>query len=289
MRLFSILALFLMVSCSSSEKGAIGSSCKTNADCTGATDTCQSVGGKMQCAAQTASNCKTPAVCTDGFECASDHKCECGEKAHCAINERCFANKCGFRRVFVSSVAFRPGEVEHNPAQSKDRFAGIRGDVGANAACQHLGSKAFPNTKWAAWIADKFVSAYGNISGKLTDNGTVDVYLVNGTKVSGPIKDKVNTKPQGDFTSTVGAGTKTHDTGINIDENGKPTDSLNVWTGTQGDAFTKSTPEDSCGNWGSESGNGVYGLAALRDRSWTAVSSQPCSASYPLYCVELDK
>ena len=299
MRLFSILALLLIVSCSGSKSGSTGDTCKTNADCKGATDTCQSVGGKMQCAAQVASNCKTAAACVDGFECASDHKCQCAEKTHCAANEGCFVDKCGFRRVFVSSKAFTPG-VQHIKGQSEDSFGSA---LDASNACQTLADAANLGGKWAAWIADSTSSAINYIVIKpvrIEDGDTVNVVLIDGTPVSGPVTIAGN--KDGNFASHEGAtNCKSNFKGdckaslknkINLDENMKTVTGagLGVWTGMVSNSFAVSSQTKSCANWRGTSGDAIIGDATFTDSKWYSFSGQkPCKETASLYCLEVDK
>lgn len=62
---------------------------------------------------------------------------------------------------------------------------------------------------------------------------------------------------------------------------------LFAWTGSNGDLTALGTAAGTCNDWTSTaSPSGAVGLAVVKDARWWSYTTQSCSASYPLICVE---
>ena len=191
--------------------------------------------------------------------------------------------------VFVSSATydgnFGSGQV-------------TAGYLAADARCQELADAAGLTGTYKAWISGRVDTGAGPLNQGVVDRFTqsaIAYRLVNGAQVADDWTDLTD-------------GTLDH--AINLTEAGNPVDdSARVWTNTtsSGAAFGNGTscaqgpgPDAptqiaswSCGapSWSPgdcQFQSGKYGLASSATASWTGTgsSSNSCSSSYHLYCVQ---
>lgn len=143
----------------------------------------------------------------------------------------------------------------------------LGGLVGADAICQQKAQAASLPGTYMAWLADSTGSPVTRFV-----RSTGPYRRVDGVTVA----DNWTDLTDGSLAAT-----------LNLTETGTSVNSgPSAWTHVQADGTAEADP-DHCGNWGSPSGSGDFGRAALTDTKWTDDELTNCSAApLHLYCFQ---
>ncbi len=167
MKLLSILALLLAVSCSSKS-----TTCKADTDCSG-TQVCNATTGA--CIAQTATNCRTDAICPSTAQYCNSGICSKFNPAN--------------RYIFTSKNQTLPGAEAKlvaagngNLSQNGKVYWAFNSAANADAVCGYFAATAGLPGKWASVLADfsngTGTSAFDRIKSKIA-NDTQPIYTLN--------------------------------------------------------------------------------------------------------------
>jgi hypothetical protein len=161
-----------------------------------------------------------------------------------------------YKRIFITSAGY-----SGNLAAAGGKTNGLDG---ADAVCNTAATAAALGGTWKAWISDGTTRAIDRITGngpwkKLDSGGTL---VLNN-------KANLQTQPLAP---------------INVNENGAATTG-DAWTGTTNGG---NGTLQNCVGWTSSSGgySGTYGTTAVLSQ-WTEFSTDGCSSSNHLYCLEM--
>ncbi len=323
--ILAAIALACSISCSSSYQTPTPTNtttgCKTNADCTGLTNTCSITGttGTCYCGKGT-TTCSTLVADTCGAL-----GCQCGTAAACAAGQRCLSSTCqSVRYVFETAYQYAPGTVAWvapstwpNTAFSSTGPQPVFSSAAdADAICQWEADNAKNNTsnnptpapttptlslvknkKFAAWIATSTNSPLARlVPSRIAASDTLPVYLPSGatpntSQVSGPVRTPIAPATGGiaDFADT----TLAHLGNINVDATGTSVGTIYAFTGSANSTTNATTTAQNCSDWGSNSSSvtpytGNHGTLL----NWyydSANSNAKCNLPSAFYCIQVDK
>ncbi len=193
-------------------------------------------------------DCAAPSTCDEGFCLVIVNPLTCGNDGFCS--------------VFVSSDFFTGGE--------------IGGLAGADAKCQSLANAAGVSGTFKAWLSDSSQSPSTRFP-FFTGPWRLQPNAVDGSNLPPVVATDLE-----DLTT---CGATCLKQAINRTETGEIlTGSITVWTNTLSDG-TAST--DSCLNWTSNAGFGLFGDASQVDPKWTNTNTTfGCNSALSLYCFE---
>jgi len=178
--------------------------------------------------------------------------------AHTQLPEVFVGENDKVNRVFITSTSY---------------YGDLGGLVGADAKCQNSADSANLGGEWKAWLSDN------NTTASSRHIHSTDSYVrLDGLVVANNWEDLTDGTLQN---------------AINIDEFGRNMNSWGIWTNTQIDGTLMNYGSASCNNWESAI-DGTYGhlgcniniSTPVTDSYWTWNSSDYCSSTYPLYCIE---
>ncbi len=264
MKLISILALLLAVSCSN--KTTV---CTADTDCS-STQVCNAT--TKSCQDQSATNCRTSAICS--------------------ALQQCITGACtDARRVFISSAIYASGTTKFTK------------DTGADAECQSLATAAGLTGKWMAWIAGGTGGTAGaaqsatdriakytvkNLPYYLIDN-TTKVANANADFISNTHLSPINLSETGSsvkaaqvYTGTAAANCSNW-TSSKSDSNPHVIDAANQFTYGYADNKVLGLEAGTAKTY--SSWQAYYGTDATGQ---TVYDQIPCSTTAHLYCVEID-
>lgn len=228
------------------------------AGCCDATGACQSGTSFSACgrSGNLCVACGSSQMCVNAV-CRSPengNKPDGGSCDNCAANQLCTQNGCATaKRVFVT----------------KTRYNGnLGGLVGADQKCNTAAEAAGLGGTWKAWLSDSNTNAIDRIA----EVGPWYDIVPNETWVNQKV-----------FNNKAGLAT-TPLAGIQNNEDGSFNSSgTSVWTGTSVGGVASA---NHCLSWTSTSSIAVYGVAGKVNNGWTSYSTNSCSDTASLYCIE---
>ncbi|MBX3186537.1 MAG: DUF1554 domain-containing protein [Labilithrix sp.] len=204
-------------------------------------------------------------TCSDGVANGTETDVDCGGSC---------ATRCARGKLCQASTDCVNGTIcENGRCLGPDRFVFVStatttgamgGLAGADALCQAAGAALGGTFK--AFLSDQTTSAAARIG-----RGTARYVLPDGTTV-------VASDASTFFSPAHAAGITQSATGANVG-------SVEVWTGSQGNAESDGT--GACANWTATPDTSSYaGLSTATGEPWLSARLAPCSEAKRLYCVQ---